>query len=183
MARNIDFDEERAIWKAMAVFWKNGYSSTTIRDLTDAMGINSSSLYNTIGDKRQLFVKCVSNYTRNVTEAAKVYMKNDSPLEGIISYINDAVTSILGGTSCLAIQTTFELASNDAEIQSLIKATNAFVHDMLLGMIKRAEELKEIGTEIDAETKRILSSIPLPGGSNLISLIKTPYGSRKWRDT
>lgn len=64
MARNIEFDEDIAIQKAMAVFWKNGFGGTTIRDLTEAMDINSSSLYNTIGDKHQLFVKCISNYTQ-----------------------------------------------------------------------------------------------------------------------
>jgi len=48
MARNVEFNEATAIQKAMEVFWKKGYNATSLRDLTDAMQINSSSLYNTI---------------------------------------------------------------------------------------------------------------------------------------
>ena len=44
MARNVEFDEERAIQKAMEVFWKKGYSGASMRDLTGAMQINASSL-------------------------------------------------------------------------------------------------------------------------------------------
>ncbi|WP_449398631.1 TetR/AcrR family transcriptional regulator [Chryseobacterium wanjuense] len=62
MARNIEFNEEVAIQKAMEVFWEKGYYATSMRDLTDAMKINSSSLYNTIGDKHQLFLKCIDHY-------------------------------------------------------------------------------------------------------------------------
>jgi TetR/AcrR family transcriptional repressor of nem operon len=47
MARTIKFDEDMAIQKAMAVFFKKeGFGGTTIRDLTVAMDINSSSSYN-----------------------------------------------------------------------------------------------------------------------------------------
>jgi TetR/AcrR family transcriptional repressor of nem operon len=34
MARTVEFDEERAIQKAMEVFWKKGYSGASMRDLT-----------------------------------------------------------------------------------------------------------------------------------------------------
>lgn len=40
----------------MAVFWKNGYSATIMRDLADAMGINSSSLYNTDAETKTDFI-------------------------------------------------------------------------------------------------------------------------------
>ena len=59
MARNVEFNEENAIQKAMEVFWEKGFNGASLRDLTDAMKINSSSLYNTTGDKQELFVRCV----------------------------------------------------------------------------------------------------------------------------
>lgn len=153
MARTIEFDEDMAIQKAMAVFWKKGFGGTTMRDLTEAMDINSSSLYNTIGDKHQLFVKCISNYTKKGMVAAGVYSKIESPLQAIVDFINDSVNIILSGNSCMAIQTTFELASSDAEVQALIKESNDFIHKMLLKLIIRAQELTEISADIEAETK------------------------------
>jgi len=46
----------------MAVFWKKDCNGTSLRDPADAMKINSS-LYNTIGDRQELFLKCVKRYT------------------------------------------------------------------------------------------------------------------------
>ena len=52
MARLKEFDEERAIDKAVDCFWARGYGATSVRDLADAMGIGGTSLYNAYSDKR-----------------------------------------------------------------------------------------------------------------------------------
>jgi len=90
MGRNVEFNEATAIQKAMEVFWKKGYNGASLRDLTDAMQINSSSLYNTIGDKHELFVRCIKNYTETkMDEALKRAESASSPLAAIINLIND----------------------------------------------------------------------------------------------
>jgi len=155
MARNIGFDEERAIQKAMEVFWRKGYSGTSMRDLTDAMQINSSSLYNTIGDKHQLFVRCISNYIHSRMDEARAHAATvKSPLKGIISLINNCVNTILySDNHCMAIKTTFELAATDPEIKALLKEDNDFTYGFILDLIERAIERKEIGSDnADAET-------------------------------
>ena len=43
--RQREFDEQVAMDAAMEVFWANGYSGTSLSDLTNAMGINKPSLY------------------------------------------------------------------------------------------------------------------------------------------
>ena len=39
----------------MQVFWHKGYEATSMEDLLSAMDLNRGSLYDTFGDKRQLF--------------------------------------------------------------------------------------------------------------------------------
>lgn len=51
--------------RAMHLFWEQGYERTTIRDLTEAMGISAPSLYNTFGDKKALFDEAVAEYERS----------------------------------------------------------------------------------------------------------------------
>jgi len=154
MARNVEFNEDLAIQKAMEVFWKKGYSGTSMRDLTDAMQINSSSLYNTIGDKHQLFVKCIRNYVEGRIEDAKANAdRTKSPLKAIVNFINDAANTILySNNSCLAIKTTFELAATDADIQAILKQDNHFTYEFLLRLIKGAVEANEIDSKTDPET-------------------------------
>jgi len=153
MARNVEFNEEDAIQKAMEVFWKKGYSGASMRDLTDAMHINSSSLYNTIGDKRQLFVRCIRSYTQGrMQEALTRSAQFKSPLEAIIHYINGSVNTILySNNSCLAIKTTFELAATDPDVQAILREDSDFSHQFLLNLIKKAIEQKELNSDTDPE--------------------------------
>jgi len=153
MARNVEFNEEEAIQKAMEVFWKKGYSGASLRDLTDAMKINSSSLYNTIGDKHELFVKCIKHYTETKMElATKRAATFKSPLSAIISFINDVADIIINGDdSCMAIKTAFEIANKDKSIQAILKVDSDFTHDFVLSLITKARGLGEIKKDEDPE--------------------------------
>jgi TetR/AcrR family transcriptional repressor of nem operon len=154
MARNVEFDQERAIQKAMDVFWKKGYSGTSMRDLTDAMQISASSIYNTIGDKHQLFVRCISDYVHGrMKETLKHSAKIKSPLKAITGLINDCVNTILySDNHCLAIKTTFELAATDPDVKALLKEDSDFTYGFVLNLVQQAIKQKEITTESDAET-------------------------------
>jgi AcrR family transcriptional regulator len=46
----------------MRVFWEKGYEGTSLDDLTEAMGINRSSLYSSFGDKEALFRRVIARY-------------------------------------------------------------------------------------------------------------------------
>jgi AcrR family transcriptional regulator len=56
------FDADKALEKAMRVFWKNGYEGASLEDLTAAMGINRPSMYATFGNKEALFRKALDRY-------------------------------------------------------------------------------------------------------------------------
>lgn len=56
------FDRDRALRRAMEVFWERGYEGTSLGDLTDAMGINRPSLYAAFGCKEALFREAIALY-------------------------------------------------------------------------------------------------------------------------
>jgi TetR/AcrR family transcriptional regulator, transcriptional repressor for nem operon len=62
MAGVIAFDYERALDKATWLFWKNGYTGTSLRDLLKVMGIGEGSFYNTLKSKKRLFLECLRRY-------------------------------------------------------------------------------------------------------------------------
>lgn len=59
------FDEDEALWAAVNVFWAKGYDGASMKDLTEAMGINSPSLYASFGDKHALYLKAIDRYISN----------------------------------------------------------------------------------------------------------------------
>jgi AcrR family transcriptional regulator len=56
------FDEGAALEAAMRVFWAKSYEGATMADLTEAMGINRSSMYAAFGDKERLFRRVIERY-------------------------------------------------------------------------------------------------------------------------
>jgi len=58
------FDRDEALDRAVRQFWRHGYEATSIRDLSDALGIGAPSLYNAFGDKQKLFAEVVRVYDR-----------------------------------------------------------------------------------------------------------------------
>lgn len=66
MGRKREFDYERAVERAMRVFWARGYSRTSIRDLLGAMGIGESSFYYTFGSKQRLYLESLRRYNATV---------------------------------------------------------------------------------------------------------------------
>ncbi|GLY03039.1 MULTISPECIES: TetR/AcrR family transcriptional regulator [Actinoplanes] len=56
------FDRDLALREAARLFWQHGYSGTSTRTLTSALGISSSSLYAAFGTKAALFDEAVRTY-------------------------------------------------------------------------------------------------------------------------
>lgn len=56
------FDREKAVLAAARLFWESGYSGTSTRALTHALGISTSSLYAAFGSKAGLFEEAVKTY-------------------------------------------------------------------------------------------------------------------------
>ena len=56
------FDIDLALEKAMQLFWEHGFHGTSLSQLQSEMGIGKKSLYDTFGNKRELFLKALDFY-------------------------------------------------------------------------------------------------------------------------
>ena len=87
MARKIEFNYSRAIEKATRLFWKNGYSNTSLRELLRAMGIGEGSFYNTVKSKKHLYLLCLKHYNDTVSRRRlSVLLSEPSAKQGIRAF-------------------------------------------------------------------------------------------------
>jgi AcrR family transcriptional regulator len=56
------FDRTAALAAATQLFWRKGYSATSIAELCAVMGIGSPSLYAAFGSKQALYLEALSHY-------------------------------------------------------------------------------------------------------------------------
>jgi AcrR family transcriptional regulator len=57
------FDPDTALRQALDLFWERGYEGTSLKDLADAMGIASASIYACFGNKEELFRQVMALYS------------------------------------------------------------------------------------------------------------------------
>ena len=55
MARNREFDPDKALDKALELFWHKGYAETSMRDVVEYTGVAHAGLYSAFGSKRNLY--------------------------------------------------------------------------------------------------------------------------------
>ena len=79
--RPLSFDRGTVLERAMHVFWRSGYETSSILDLTRAMGITAPSLYSAFGDKKHLFLEAMQLYMGDVESAARQIAMAPTALE------------------------------------------------------------------------------------------------------
>jgi TetR/AcrR family transcriptional regulator, copper-responsive repressor len=62
------FDRDEAILAAARLFWRHGYSGTSTRALSSALGLSTSSIYAAFGSKGGLFEQTLRTYAERYRE-------------------------------------------------------------------------------------------------------------------
>ena len=92
--RPIGFDKKAALEAAMLLFWERGYEGTSMADLTQAMGLNPSSIYAAFGDKHALFELAVKRYMEMRAQYAAKALEEPT-LEKVVGALFDNTVAFL----------------------------------------------------------------------------------------
>lgn len=120
MPRLREFDEQIVLERAMLLFWAQGYETTSMRDLQAAMGISSSSLYETFGDKRSIFLAALARYCA-IEQARICQMAADAPdprsfIEMLFLSLDHVLETGAGEHGSLAFNTMVEFGTRDPDV-------------------------------------------------------------------
>jgi AcrR family transcriptional regulator len=163
MGRPRGFDEEAALEAAMHVFWEKSYEGATLSNLTDAMGINRSSMYAVFGDKEQLFQRVMDRY-------------RDGPMTYIGTALEkptlrEVVSGLLHGTveflsqpdhprGCLSVQGALACGENAEPVKQALIAWRKGGEDALRKRITKAQKSGELPEDTNpADYGRFLSTV------------------------
>jgi TetR/AcrR family transcriptional repressor of nem operon len=127
LGRPAEYDKERSLNAALAVFWRKGYEATSLADLCEAMGMSKSTLYAVFGDKRQLFLSAIRAYSDDLlAELTKSYELSAAPLE-FIEQVLRSVAREAGPRGerrgCLVMNSATEFAQSDRDVARIVSHT------------------------------------------------------------
>ncbi|MCA9692397.1 MAG: TetR/AcrR family transcriptional regulator [Nannocystaceae bacterium] len=124
MSRPKTFDPDEALERAMHLFWERGYEGASLRELLEAMEISRQSLYDTFGDKRQLFLRVLSRYRALVSVLIDDHLERSSPtlasLHGFLQYYLAQILQT-DRRACLMAMAALELGLRDEEVATHVR--------------------------------------------------------------
>ena len=155
MARPKAFDEDRALDAAVDCFWLRGFEATSVRDLTEAMGIGGTSLYNAYGDKRALFSRSLERYaSRSMRDRIARMEATHRPKEAIGAFIAEIIDRSLKDPDrkgCLLVNSALDVAPHDAEIGKVVGGYLDELRAFFRRNIEAARKAGQVPRAVDPE--------------------------------
>jgi len=155
MARALEFDRDRAIDQATRVFWKHGYSGTSVRDLLKAIGIGEGSFYNTLKSKKQLYLECLKRYNDTVgRRRAEALFSPSSAKEGfrgLFKTLLDDLDDPRTPRVCLLARSVSSDVLTDRELKNSVQTDMEAFVGACSNRLKSAKDTGELPSEFDAE--------------------------------
>lgn len=163
MGRPREFDEDAALEAAMRVFWEKSYEGTTMADLTEAMGINRSSIYAAFGDKESVFHRVVERYRQGRMTYIRQALAQPSLREVVAGLIYGTAEflSIPGNPrGCLLIQGALACGTGAEPVKQAMIDWRKDGEGALKKRLQQAQSEGELQAEIQpADFARYISSV------------------------
>jgi AcrR family transcriptional regulator len=158
IGRPREFDVEKALDRALEVFWRKGYEGATLPELTRAMGINRPSLYAAFGNKEALFRKALDRYAEGPAAFAREALAEPTA--------RAVVERLLGGGA--------ELLTRPAQPRGCLMVQGALACGEGAESVRRELSARRAAREAELRRRfeRALSKGDLPPGSDPADLAR-----------
>ncbi|WP_165733271.1 TetR/AcrR family transcriptional regulator [Polaribacter sp. 20A6] len=150
MARKKEYNEDVVVEKAMKLFWRNGYQTTSMQMLEKEMGINKFSIYSSFGNKHGLFLESLKCYKGQVNVVLDKFKNASNGVDDIKQFFYDSVSSNFKDDNikgCLVTNTYNEFSeSEDALIKAEMTAFMNNLKELIIEKLKLdgSKDLKTI---------------------------------------
>jgi TetR/AcrR family transcriptional repressor of nem operon len=150
MARPKAFDEEQALDAAIGVFCEHGFEGTSAEMLIRAMGIGRQSMYDTFGDKWQLYHSSVRRYVAAEAQAHLAALRSKPrAIESIRAMIDRVVAD--ADRACLGVNSICEFGRTKPEVAKIHDAAGRVIRDAIVMRVRDAQSEGDVASELDPE--------------------------------
>lgn len=135
----------------MAVFREHGFEGTSAGMLVEEMGIGRQSLYNTFGDKWQLYQMALRRYAADETgEHIAMLQSKPRALDGIESMVDRVVTN--ARDACLGVGSICEFGRSRPELVAIRDRADRAMRTVLTATIARAQAEGDVAPDLAPDT-------------------------------
>ncbi len=134
----------------MALFWAKGYGATSMADLEEHLRLGRISLYGTFGGKKQLFLKCLEKYRRDVTAPLLQKLDDTNGLAGIRNFFAAVLAAPphIRRRGCLIVNTMVAADEPGEDVDAVIRDHVQHVERCFLRAIKAGQKAGTIDRHV-----------------------------------
>ncbi|MDP3855938.1 TetR/AcrR family transcriptional regulator [Phenylobacterium sp.] len=119
------YDPATALGKARDAFWRNGFSATSLDDLSAATGLNRPSLYGAFGDKKALYMATLQRSRSEMLGGLERGLAQPGPLRDVLKTIFSGASAIYRSgdeaqRGCFLIGTAVTESVADPDVRNLL---------------------------------------------------------------
>ena len=142
---------------AINIFWAKGYEATSIADILKATGLHKGSLYQTFGDKKSLFIACLSSYQDQMLHSISNTVNSaEDPITGLRLAMHEMIDmSCTDGdcnnVGCLVVNTLVETAPHDNDIRAVLETHDNMFQQFMIKTLNKAKNEFEYELKLSPE--------------------------------
>jgi TetR/AcrR family transcriptional repressor of nem operon len=163
MARNKQFDPQLTLLKARNLFWTRGFHATSINALVEALAINRASIYDTYGNKRDLFVQCLKSYLQEQTELFDTIMKGEGDFgvrfRNLLLSYGLATSHPDQPAGAFDVHVACELLPSDTEVRDLLDEFHKHQQEVLTQEVAAALDSKSVSFAVNTTPDNIARTL------------------------
>lgn len=122
MARPLEFDRNRALDSAMKLFWRQGYSATSLSQLLDSMDIGKGSFYAAFTDKHSLYAEALDLFGNRTHDNLLKIKRKHTALESVQAFFENTLFDVPPHRmrcGCMMVNSVLELSAVEQELCDL----------------------------------------------------------------
>lgn len=148
------FDETDVLDIAKDLFWQRGYEATSIKDLTEAMGMTPPSLYAAFGSKEALYGRVLDRYVETFGHRLLDGLSEERDLKKAVSRIVQIWAQLLSGEThpkgCMISLGMASHAPDNASVARALAMRRAQTTGLILDRLEADKDQLPEGTDLAA---------------------------------
>ncbi len=153
MARPLEYEPDIVLNRAMQVFWRKGFESTSLDDLCDATGLGRSSLYAAFGSKQAMYLRALARYEDAAISRIESALAGPAPIASALrEFLTQMIEDIVAGPGrrgCLIGNCAAEAARQNRGVSSRVRRSLGRIEAAFRHGLTRARARGEIAADAD----------------------------------
>lgn len=175
MGRLQRYNKVETLEKAMNIFWRNGFSGTSMRDLESCLDMRPGSIYASFGNKEHLYKQAMDFYAVRNFNNFKKYMKNaESFMAGLDQFIWQILLDNKNPSTCMLAKTISDISPENNKLRAKAILMIISFEDIIVTELSRARENGEINQNCDLRSLARYIQVQILGLRSYFEMKKEP---------